>query len=244
MSIHLCMEAATERPNAMAKRQERERLLGRADWIEAALATLIAEGVDSVKVFRLADRLGVTRGSFYWHFKSREELLATLLETWEAKNTAAILRHARRPHANLTGAVLDIFALWVDRALFDPRLDFAIREWARRSARVHRAVRRADDARVQAIAAIYRKAGFAREDAFIRARILYFMQIGYYALDLGEPMAARMRYLGPYLRAFNGEEPDRALVEAFRRAQHRQPWRKPAQARRSRAPSGSSRAKS
>jgi AcrR family transcriptional regulator len=202
----------------VAERSARtERALGRDDWTEAALKTLIEEGVDQVKVFRLADELGVTRGSFYWHFRNREALLATLLEAWEAKNTRAILARAKGPHSDLTSAVLDIFTLWVDRALFDPGLDFAIREWARRSAKVHDAVRQADDRRVKAIAGIYRRAGFARLDAFIRARILYFMQIGYYALELGETLAERMRYLEPYLRGFNGEEPDLRKVESFRR---------------------------
>ncbi len=204
-------------PRLARKRKGRERTLGREDWIAAALHTLVEEGVDSVKVFRLADRLGVTRGSFYWHFKSRDELLGTLLEAWEAKNTQAILRRAHAPHPDLTSAVLDIFALWVDRALFDPGLDFAIREWARRSAKVHVAVKRADDRRVKAIAAIYRRAGMPAVDAFIRARILYFMQIGYYALDLRETIQERMRYLTPYLRGFNGEEPDGNQVASFRR---------------------------
>ena len=199
------------------KPKGQDRTLGRGDWIAAALRILIAEGVDSVKVIRLADRLGVTRGSFYWHFTSRDELLATLLEAWEAKNTQAILGRARHTHRDLTSAVLDIFALWVDRALFDPGLDFAVREWARRSTTVHDAVRRADDRRVKAIAGIYRRAGMTAIDAFIRARILYFMQIGYYALDLRETIEERMRYLTPYLRGFNGEEPDESQVASFRR---------------------------
>jgi AcrR family transcriptional regulator len=212
------MENGAKRDRRLTRKPKRQdRTLGRADWIAAALDTLVEEGVDSVKVFRLANSLGVTRGSFYWHFKSRDELLATLLEAWEAKNTRAIVSRAEIPHRDLTSAVLDIFALWVDRALFDPGLDFAIREWARRSAEVHAAVRRADDRRVKAIAGIYGRAGMSAIDAFIRARILYFMQIGYYALDLGETMEARMRYLAPYLRGFNGEEPDLRQVANFRR---------------------------
>jgi len=213
----MCMETACEGHRLTRKPKGQDRTLGRGDWIAAALQTLIEEGVDSVKVVRLADRLSVTRGSFYWHFKSRDELLATLLEAWEAKNTQAILGRAEHPHRDLTSAVLDIFALWVDRALFDPGLDFAIREWARRSTTVHDAVRRADDRRVKAIAGIYRRAGMTAIDAFIRARILYFMQIGYYALDLRETIEERMRYLTPYLRGFNGEEPDESQVASFRR---------------------------
>src|SRR5579863_5677371 len=61
--------------------------LGREDWIAAARAELIAAGVNAVKVGRLARRLRVTRGSFYWHFKSHEDLLHELLRSWEKTNT-------------------------------------------------------------------------------------------------------------------------------------------------------------
>ena len=57
--------------------------LDRAAWIQAALDTLADEGVTGVRVEVLAKRLHVTKGSFYWHFKDRQDLLSGILETWK-----------------------------------------------------------------------------------------------------------------------------------------------------------------
>jgi AcrR family transcriptional regulator len=68
------------------KRREdgRRTRLQRQDWIEAAVRRLAESGVEAVAIEPLARELGVTKGSFYWHFKDRGELLEALLEEWEA----------------------------------------------------------------------------------------------------------------------------------------------------------------
>lgn len=180
------------------------------------MEVLIEEGVDAVKVLPLAAQLGVTRGSFYWHFKDREELLGELLSAWEAKNTQAVVRQVKRECPNITAAILNIFELWVEPRLFDPRLDFAVRAWARASQEVHEAVRAADEKRVEAIASAYTRLGYSEMDSLVRARILYFMQIGYYALNIQETFEQRMAYLESYIRGFSGQEPDEPLVQQFR----------------------------
>jgi AcrR family transcriptional regulator len=59
------------------------RDLGRNDWLKAARLALLRGGVEAVRVEKLARDLQVTKGSFYWHFKDREELLEILLCEWE-----------------------------------------------------------------------------------------------------------------------------------------------------------------
>ena len=59
------------------------RQLSRVDWIEAARRQLIISGVDELKVDRLARKMKVTRGSFYWHFKNRKDLLDAVLQLWQ-----------------------------------------------------------------------------------------------------------------------------------------------------------------
>ena len=58
-----------------------------ADWAEAALQLIAEAGLRAVTVGALAARLGVTKGSFYWHFQGREELLAAALARWERRAT-------------------------------------------------------------------------------------------------------------------------------------------------------------
>lgn len=189
----------------------------REDWLGAALETLIADGIEGVRVLTLGQRLGVSRSSFYWYFDSRQHLLDELLAHWRDKNTRAIVEHAGRPAATVTAAVLGIFECWVDERLFHPRLDFAIRAWSRSSPEVRAILDVADAERVAAIRDMFLRHGFEAQEAFVRARVLYFMQIGYYALELGETMARRLQLVPDYLVSFTGERPRPGEMEAFTR---------------------------
>jgi AcrR family transcriptional regulator len=207
--------SARKRSAARPANGSPESRLTREDWLTAALDALVSDGVENVKVLSLAERLGVSRSSFYWFFRSREQLLDHLLQRWQVANTRGIVERAAAPSATVTEGVLNIFTCWMDESLFDPRLDFAVREWSRRSGHVRRAVDQADDARVEAIKRMFLRHGYRDRDAFIRARVLYFMQIGYYSLDLEESLATRLTYVSDYLRAFTGREPTRREVATF-----------------------------
>lgn len=189
---------------------------GRDDWINLATQILVRDGVESVKVMNLAQRLNVSRSSFYWFFKSRQDLLDELLANWEHRNTASIVERANREAGSITTAVLGVFECWVDEALFDPGLDFAIREWARRSIDVRRLVDRADDTRISAITSMFQRHGYGDPEAFIRARVLYYMQVGYYALDVDEPMDRRLSYIDSYVKSFTGLDASADELDRFR----------------------------
>lgn len=187
----------------------------REDWLKLALETLISEGVEAVRVLALAQRLNVSRSSFYWYFKSRQDLLDKLLEHWRNNNTRFIVERAGRPAASITQAVLNVFECWLDESLFNPRLDFAVRAWSRQSAEVQRIVNEEDDARVEAIHVMFGRHGYEDTDAFVRARVLYFVQIGYYSLDIAEPVSSRLSLVPAYLRAHTGKDPLEGETEAF-----------------------------
>jgi AcrR family transcriptional regulator len=65
--------------------------LTRDDWVLAGLAALAEGGIDSVRVERLAKRLNASKGSFYWHFSDRSDLLSALLDLWEKDFTAQLI---------------------------------------------------------------------------------------------------------------------------------------------------------
>ena len=188
----------------------------REDWLDLALSVLAVEGVAHVTVLNLSERLGVSRSSFYWYFKNRDELLDALLDRWDSLNTRSIVAQAGEPAATVTEAVCSVFRCWVNPLIFSPRLDFAVREWARRSARVRKALDRSDRLRTEALKSLFVRFGYEDEDAFVRARVLYYMQIGYYALDLKEPTEARLKLAPRYLKAFTGVDPSAAEIGAFR----------------------------
>jgi len=187
----------------------------REDWLDVAAEDLVERGVSQVKVLTLANKLGVSRSSFYWYFRGRKDLLDQLLARWEDRNTRAVLDHAARPAGNICRAVMHLFECFIDPRQFDPRLDFAVREWARRSAQVRARLDAADETRVVAIRDMFLRHGYEAADAFSRARIIYFMQISYYALVENEPFETRFEMLKPYLVSFTGQEPDPAEMAEF-----------------------------
>lgn len=176
------------------------------DWIAAAKRTLIEEGEESVRILSLAQRLGVSRASFYWYFGSRDDLLGKLLSLWHETNTKGIVDKARQAADTIGSAILNLFECWVDEELFDPRLDFAIREWARRSPEVRALLRSSDDERLGAIEAMFARHGFGAEDARVRARVIYLEQIGHYSLEIEESQETKLGMLSAYIRAFSGTE--------------------------------------
>jgi AcrR family transcriptional regulator len=215
------MAASATWPAASASAPQRPAPSGkvkatRDDWLDLALSALAVEGVDHVTVLALSERLGVSRSSFYWYFKNRDELLDALLDRWDRLNTRSIVIQAEAPAATVNEAVCNVFRCWVNPAIFSPRLDFAVREWARRSAHVRKALDRSDRVRTEALKALFVRFGYEDEDAFVRARVLYYMQIGYYALDLKEPIETRLNLTPHYLKAFTGVLPTEGELDPFR----------------------------
>jgi AcrR family transcriptional regulator len=86
---------------------ERTRLSA-ADWEQAALDLIAAQGVGAVAVEALARRLGVTKGSFYWHFPTREALLKVALERWERQDTDNVLGQVE-PIADARARLSELF---------------------------------------------------------------------------------------------------------------------------------------
>lgn len=161
---------------------------------------LVARGVERVRVEALARTLRITRGSFYWHFRSRKALLDSLLEDWRVRNTAPFLAAAADERRSGEDKFRAIVNVWLDESEYDPAYDAAIREWARTSAPVANLVRRVDRRRIALLAGICRELGCDPQEAEIRARITYFHQVGYYALGLKESDRTRRRLAPIYTR--------------------------------------------
>ncbi|MEM8822769.1 MAG: TetR/AcrR family transcriptional regulator, partial [Pseudomonadota bacterium] len=118
----------------------------------------------------------------------------------------------------ITASILGVFRLFIDPDLFDPRLDFAMRGWALGDGSVRRALDTADDARLAALAAMFARHGYPAEEAETRARVLYWMQVGYYSLDLREPLESRLARVPSYLLALTGQAGTAEEITAFTEA--------------------------
>lgn len=165
------------RPRAKAVRVT----LCRDDWVEAATLVLLDQGIDHVRVDLLATRLGVTRGSFYWHFVDREDLLREVLQRWRRLATIEL------SHRILEGSSGDVQSRLRNlislphrgrSAVRAARIELAIRAWARRDALAREAVDEADRSRLQVHIDTFLALGFAPEESRQRAFVTYSYELG------------------------------------------------------------------
>ena len=99
----------------------------------------------------------------------------------------------------ITEGILNLIAVFHDEAVFEPRLDFAVRGWAHQSDAVTARVNAADERRLAAIREMFERFGYASDDADVRARTVYLVQIGYISMQVQES-AADADVAGPALR--------------------------------------------
>ena len=185
-------------------------------WLDAAYDLLVEGGVEAVKVMPLAQRLGLSRTSFYWHFPDREALLAGLVARWRARNTGNLVARCEAQAATITEAMLNLCDCWVDPGLFDSRMEFAMRTWSLTDQGVESAMAEADATRIAAVTALFLRFRYAPTEADTRARTLYLTQVGYIALRSRESFAVRMGRIPAYVLTFCGQAPTEAEVAAFR----------------------------
>lgn len=184
--------------------------LTREDWIAAGRAALVQSGVQDVKIDRLARKLRVTRGSFYWHFKHHKELLEALLHDWEVRNYFEIAQIQAR-WSRAVPDLSEVVAIWLAEDPAFPAFDMAVRMWSRKSSSVSEAVHRVDDAWVTLLKELFLRSGYDATESFVRARIVYFHQIGYYAIAIREDWNERLRLVPFYYKALTGTEPGESL---------------------------------
>ncbi len=184
-------------------------------WLTAAYDALTESGVEAVKIMPLAKNLGVSRTSFYWHFKDREALLEAIIQHWEDKNTGNLVARTQAYAGNVFEAIFNLFDCWLDEALFDSRLDLAIRNWARNDADLQTRLDLADARRETAMAEMLHRFGYAPETALVRARTMIYTQIGYISMRIHEQEDRRLALMPDYVEVFTGRKPAQADIDRF-----------------------------
>ncbi len=170
----------------MAKKTKR---LATDDWLVEALTTLAREGIGAVRVERLARYLGVTKGSFYWHLKDRQELLDRLLEHWATEMTDKVDLHVSELHGRPGQQLLALLEYITENDM--NRYDSAVRAWALYDERAETVVRRVDRKRLKYVCDLFLELGFPAEEAEIRGRMSYYYVIGEHTCSIEDDTLER-----------------------------------------------------
>ena len=129
-----------------------------------------------MRVERLAGDVGVTKGSFYHHFRDRGALLEALLDFWAREMTDAEFARLETMRGGLAARLLALAEDVLEKGM--GRYDPAIRAWARHDRKVAAAVAQVDRRRVKALAGFFEEGGFSAAEARIRARTFYTFLLG------------------------------------------------------------------
>ena len=176
------MENMSVKPQTQSPRRKSaspRTQLDRGNWIESAIDVLAREGVAGLRVEVLAKRCGVTKGSFYWHFKDRQDLLAAILEHWRVGRIRDIEKVTTVPPGNERDQLH--FAVEVYGASRNRKgmsIELAIRDWARHDPQAATVVEAVDLYRLECTRKLFVAAGMSDAEAKSRSLLLYACVFG------------------------------------------------------------------
>jgi AcrR family transcriptional regulator len=148
--------------------------LTKRDWLAHSLKELAQNGHEQLTANKLASKLGVSRGSFYWHFKDVLEFEASLMEHWAETLTDGVIKDLEP----LASPILRLSTLMKRSMDGNMKLERAVRSWAVSDKFVAEAVKSIDARRVEYIEDLLQAMNVASGDIRPRAQVLYWASVG------------------------------------------------------------------
>jgi AcrR family transcriptional regulator len=156
-----------------AKKSARSKPLTALDWIVAARRILTEHGINDVRIEPLARHLGVSKGSFYWHFKDRRALLDAILADWRQRAAVAIIDRLEHSGQSPREQLHAWFRLPFERSPVGIDQDFAIRLWGRNDPKAKAVLAEMDELRLRYSARLIEALGMPAKEARGRAILAY-----------------------------------------------------------------------
>jgi AcrR family transcriptional regulator len=141
----------------------------RTSWIEEGLRALGVGGPDAVRIEKLAQALGVTKGGFYSRFDDRRALLGEMLDAWERVGVDAVIERVEGGGGDARAKLRRLFAITSSGGDL-MKIELAIRDWARRDKTVAKRLRRVDNRRVEYMRSLFR--AFCPDEDEVEARCM------------------------------------------------------------------------
>ena len=173
--------------------------LSKDDWLRAAMELLRTRGIGGVRVLTLAQNLRVSRGSFYWHFEDRQDLLDGILEWWDREMTDVVIDRVRAARGGGKKRLLLAAENIVVNGL--SKYDSAIRSWAEADKKAAKVLRRVIRKRLGYISSLFEDAGFPPGEARARGELLAIYLMGEAAIHIEESLDARLRLVRRQVRS-------------------------------------------
>ena len=148
--------------NSSSVKQSVRKRLTREEWLSNALELLGEQGDSRLRIETLTQLMGVTKGSFYWHFKNRKDFVVSLAEYWIDRSTTGVLGALLAMKASPEEKLLELARL-IDEEEWT-RYDLPIRAWATHQPEVMKILRRADTFRRDYIRSLFHEMGFEGDD--------------------------------------------------------------------------------
>ncbi|MCE1242459.1 TetR/AcrR family transcriptional regulator [Oryzomicrobium sp.] len=153
--------------------------LDRSDWIHAALDVLADKGLDGLRVEVLAKAFGVTKGSFYWHFKDRQDLLSAVLTLWKEGRIKDIIKQTTAAPGRTLPQIYHVIEVYsAARSRKGMNIELAIRDWARRDPEAAAVVEEVDRWRLECASRLFIECGLPEKEAKSRSLLLYAYVFG------------------------------------------------------------------
>jgi AcrR family transcriptional regulator len=170
--------------------------LSARDWLDQGLKVLAARGFTALKAEPLAKAMGVSRGSFYWHFADVDAFHAAILRHWREVAAERIIANVEAASSSE-----DPVALLLRRAFGGGlALEKAVRTWAAHDTAARNAVQAIDRRRLSYVENLLRASGLSPGIARARAQLLYWAFVGFALSDQPLPRARQAAVLAELLR--------------------------------------------
>ncbi len=147
----------------------KQKRTSKAEWLEAALAALENEGIDGVKIERLAKDLKISRSGFYWHFQDRSELLTEMLEYWRREYTEVVFKRFLNTEMEPDETLYAVMQMIVEHRL--NRLEIHMRAWADNDPDAAKVVKNIYQQRLEFLKGLFSAMGFTGCDLEMRAQL-------------------------------------------------------------------------
>ena len=153
--------------------------LDRDAWIKGGTSVLAEHGADGLRVETLAKRLGVTKGSFYWHFKNRRDLLDAVLGLWKEGRISDIRKQTQAQPGSEVDALLHTIEVYASaRNRKGIPIELAVRDLARRDVHAATIVEEVDAERLACACRLFQACGIPDAEARARSVMLYAYVFG------------------------------------------------------------------